>query len=57
VPSYRYTVPVLYWLGRAMQELGNKSAPDQFKRFLSYRPEPSPDPLAADARRRLATGS
>ena len=56
VPSFRYLAPLPYWLGRA-QEGVNKASPaaaDNYKKFLSLRPDDSRDPLVADARKRLA---
>jgi serine/threonine protein kinase/tetratricopeptide (TPR) repeat protein len=56
VPSFRYLAPLPYWLGRA-QEGVNKASPtagENYKKFLSLRPADSRDPLALDARKRLA---
>jgi serine/threonine-protein kinase len=56
VPSFRYLAPLPYWLARA-QEGVNKASPaaaENYRKFLTLRPEDSRDPLAADARKRLA---
>ena len=54
VPTFRYLAPLPYWLGRAQEGLGMKPAADEhYKQFLALRPEPSEDPLAADARKRI----
>ncbi len=56
VPSFRYLAPMPYWLGRAQEGI-NKASPaaaENYKKFLSLRPDDSRDPLVADARRRLA---
>ena len=55
VPSFRYLAPLPYWLGRAQEGI-NKASPaaaENYKKFLALRPD-SRDPLAADARKRLA---
>jgi tetratricopeptide (TPR) repeat protein len=56
VPTFRYLAPVPYWLGRAHEGINSASpaAADNYRRFLALRPEDSRDPLAADARKRLA---
>jgi tetratricopeptide (TPR) repeat protein len=55
VPTFRYMAPVHYWLGRAQEGLGmNAQARESYRQFTSLRPEPSADPLAGEARRRLA---
>ena len=56
VPSFRYQAPLPYWMGRAQEGI-NKASPavaDNYRKFLALRPEGSGDPLAADARKRLA---
>ena len=56
VPSFRYLAPLPYWLARA-QEGVNKASPaaaENYRKFLAIRSEDSRDPLAADARKRLA---
>ena len=56
VPSFRYLAPLPYWLARS-QEGVNKASPaaaENYRKFLVLRPEDSRDPLAADARKRLA---
>ncbi len=56
VPTARYLPPVAYWLARAQEGLGQRSAAAaSYRRFLDLRAESSTDPLAADARRRLET--
>ncbi len=49
VPSFRYLAPLPYWLGRAQEGI-NKASPaaaENYKKFLSLRPEDSRDPLVA----------
>jgi serine/threonine-protein kinase len=56
VPSFRYLATLPYWLGRS-QEGVNKASPaaaENYRKFLTLRSEDSRDPLAADARKRLA---
>jgi tetratricopeptide (TPR) repeat protein len=53
-PTVRYLAPLYYWLGRAKEGLKmNAAAAEDYKQFLSLRPEGSKDPLAIDARRRV----
>jgi tetratricopeptide (TPR) repeat protein len=56
VPSFRYLAPLPYWLARAQEGLDKASpaAAENYKKFLAVRPDDSRDPLAADARKRLA---
>ncbi len=54
VPTFRYLAPVYYWLARAQEGEGRPGAADNYKAFLALRPEGSRDPLADDARKRLA---
>jgi tetratricopeptide (TPR) repeat protein len=54
-PSFRYLATLPYWLARAQEGLGMKSSSaENFKAYLSLRTESPTDPLAADARQRLA---
>ena len=54
VPSFRYLAPLNYWLGRAQEGQQNTTAAvDSYRAFLAIRAADSPDPLAADARKRL----
>jgi tetratricopeptide (TPR) repeat protein len=56
VPSFRYLAPLPYWLGRAQEGI-NKASPaaaENYRKFLTLRPDDSRDPLVADARKRLA---
>jgi len=47
--------PALYWLARAQQALGVAGAKNLYEQFLAVRGDAAPpDPLAADARQRLA---
>jgi tetratricopeptide (TPR) repeat protein len=55
VPTYRYLPPVEYFLARAQQGLGLPAAGDSYKAFLAMRAKASADPLAEDARQRLAS--
>ena len=53
VPSWRYTVPVKYWLARAQEGVGIKTqALANYKAFLALRPSSDRNPLVADARKR-----
>ena len=55
LPTFRYLAPLPYWLGRAKEGLGMKpAAAEHYRAFLALRPEGLRDPLAADARKRLA---
>jgi tetratricopeptide (TPR) repeat protein len=55
VPTYRYVVPLSYWLGRAHDGLGAREAATRnFNAYLGLR-SPATDPLAKDAAARLAT--
>ena len=55
IPSYRYLAPLPYWLGRAQEGVGMKSAAaDNYKAFLGVRSEDAKDPLTLDARKRIA---
>jgi tetratricopeptide (TPR) repeat protein len=54
-PTVRYLTPVYYWLGRAQQAVHVADAKKNFEQFLALTSEADPpDPLAADARRRVA---
>jgi len=55
-PTLRYLPPVYYWLARTQEALGvTAEARKNFEQFLDLRTDTDvPDPLAADARRRLA---
>jgi tetratricopeptide (TPR) repeat protein len=54
-PTFRYLAPLSYWLGRANEGLNMKpAAAEHYKQFLTLRPEGSTDPLAIDARKRVA---
>jgi len=59
LPTYRFAVPLSYWLGRAQEGLGMREAANRsYQAYLAFRPESSGDSLAKDAqKRRLATGS
>jgi tetratricopeptide (TPR) repeat protein len=55
-PTARYLPPALYWLARAQQALGMADARKLYEQFLAARGGAAPpDPLAVDARKRLAT--
>lgn len=54
LPTYHYYPPVLYYFGRAQEGLKSAGAADSFKAFLAIKEKSEPDPLVADARRRLA---
>jgi tetratricopeptide (TPR) repeat protein len=54
VPTFRYTAPLWYWLGRAQEGMGLKAqATETYRRYLSVRSAAINDPLAADLRTRL----
>ena len=54
-PTFRYVPPVRYWLGRAHEGLtAAATARTHYEAFLRLRPATSRDPLAVDARKRLA---
>ena len=54
VPSWRYTAPLHYWLGRAREGTGQKTgAIASYNAFLALRPNHAADPLAEDAARRV----
>lgn len=53
VPTYRYRVTLLYWLGQARAALGQASAAPTLQEFLSHRPASAADPMTLDARRVL----
>jgi tetratricopeptide (TPR) repeat protein len=54
VPSFRYLAPLNYWLGRAQEGQQNPTAAaESYRAFLAIRAADSPDPLAADARKRV----
>jgi serine/threonine protein kinase/tetratricopeptide (TPR) repeat protein len=53
LPTFRYLAEVPYWRARAEEGLGTKpAAKADYDAFIALRPLPSPDPLAADARKR-----
>ncbi|OFW40266.1 MAG: hypothetical protein A3J29_19900 [Acidobacteria bacterium RIFCSPLOWO2_12_FULL_67_14b] len=55
VPTLRYLVPVSYWMARAQDGLGQAdSAAKGYQSYLELRGNVAGDPLAADARKRLA---
>jgi len=55
-PTYRYLVPLRYWLGRARDGLGMAGpAHDDYRAYLALRGGVTNDPLAADARKRLGS--
>lgn len=54
MPTYRYMASLPYWLGRAQEGLKSSGAAASYEEFLKIRASATSDPLAADARRRLA---
>jgi tetratricopeptide (TPR) repeat protein len=56
LPSFRYLAPLPYWLARSQEGIGLKpAAADNYKKYIALRVNTPRDPLAADARRRLAS--
>jgi eukaryotic-like serine/threonine-protein kinase len=54
-PTFRYTVPLKYWLARAQQGLGQAdSAKKNYDAYLALRGQVAGDALAADVRKRIA---
>ena len=54
-PTLRYLPPALYWLARTQQSLGVAGAGKTYQQFLALREHADPpDPLALDAKKRLA---
>lgn len=54
-PTFRYTVPLKYWMGRAQEGLGLKdSAAKNYQAYLASRGSVAGDALAADARKRTS---
>jgi hypothetical protein len=52
-PSFRLLAPLRYWLGRAQEGVGQRSAAkDNYAAFLALRPNSANDPLVRDARMR-----
>ena len=56
-PTLRYLPPLYYWAARAEEEVGAKAAArGNFDQFIKLRSDADPpDPLVADAQKRLAT--
>jgi tetratricopeptide (TPR) repeat protein len=55
-PSLRYLPPVYYWLARAQLAMGVADAAKNYEYYVTLRRDAAPpDPLVADAERRLAT--
>jgi hypothetical protein len=55
VPTYRYMVPLWYWMARAQEGLNMTSeANANYRKFLALRPASSGDPLALDAAKRTS---
>ena len=55
MPTWRYTAPLMYWKARANEAIDMRTpAIEGYQRFLALRPEPTVDPLAVDARKRLS---
>jgi hypothetical protein len=53
LPTFRYFAPLPYWLGRA-REASKLDPRAQYEAFLAIRGGAAQDPLASDARRRVA---
>jgi len=54
LPTLHYLPPVHYWMGRAQEGLGSPAAAVSYRTFLEIKSDAGADPLAEDARRRLA---
>ena len=53
-PTWRYSVTLNYWKARAHEAIDMRApAVKGYQAFLALRPDPTDDPLAADARRRI----
>ncbi len=52
-PSWRYFVPVYYYLGRAREGLGSPGAAEAYASYLKIREKSTNDPLVADTQKRL----
>lgn len=53
-PTWRYTATLKYWIARAHEAIDMRTpAVKGYQAFLALRPEPTGDPLAVDARRRM----
>jgi serine/threonine protein kinase/tetratricopeptide (TPR) repeat protein len=52
-PSLRYLPPAYYYRGRAREGLHIPSAGDDYRAFLQLKTHSLPDPLVADAKRRI----
>jgi serine/threonine protein kinase/tetratricopeptide (TPR) repeat protein len=53
LPTFRYLAELPYWRARAAEGVGTKpAAKADYDAFIALRPAPTPDPLAADARKR-----
>jgi len=53
IPTFHVFPQVYYDLGRAREGLGSASASDAYRQFVAIRGNGDPDPLVADARRRI----
>ena len=55
VPTYRYLVPLWYWMARAQEGLHmDGEAQANYKKFVALRPASTGDPLALDAEKRTS---
>jgi tetratricopeptide (TPR) repeat protein len=54
-PTFRYTVPLKYWMGRAQEGLGMKDgAAKNYQAYIDLRSQVIGDALATDARKRIS---
>ncbi len=53
IPTTRAVAPIRYWMGRAHQGMGLPQAVADYQAFIAGHASGSPDPLLADATRRL----
>jgi len=54
IPTYWLLPPVYYYMGRTQEELKSPAAAESFRSYLSFKENAAADPLAEDARRRIA---
>ncbi len=55
-PTYRFFVPVHYYLGRAQEGLKSPAAAESYKTFLAIKEKGDEQGIVIDARRRVGSG-